>query len=241
MGASASHLVATGKGLEYAHTVLNSFGLRLDGFSAFNKGQLLDVQRKSVLEKMQNIPGLELFASRILNDNQTGVEAVAGEVAADGNQDPEAGHKHEIERIHTSKGVTSFQKKVKRDNTRGEISAILWAELNKFRDRPLMVLPVVKQLPETLEKMGLELVLPEEYRFEDVFGENGKKRKREEDMRLLEELTRSPPTIYLRRKLVASGETRVEGGQVEDEEVDQQGRGEEGGNPLEGDIDGGDE
>jgi len=49
--------------------MLNSFGLGLDGFFAFNKGQLLDIQRKSVLEKMQNIPGLELFASRILDDN----------------------------------------------------------------------------------------------------------------------------------------------------------------------------
>ena len=49
-----------------------------------------------------------------------------------------------------------------------------------------MVLPAVKQLPEMLEKIGLELVLPEKYRFEDVFGENGKKCKREEDVRLLE-------------------------------------------------------
>ncbi|KAF8451447.1 hypothetical protein BGX38DRAFT_1183513 [Terfezia claveryi] len=86
LGAGATHIVGTGKGLEYVHTVLDSFGLGLDGFAAFNKGQLLNIQRKAILENMKNIPGLELFASRILGDSEPrGIEATGDEAAAGEN------------------------------------------------------------------------------------------------------------------------------------------------------------
>ncbi|KAF8416351.1 hypothetical protein EV426DRAFT_709413 [Tirmania nivea] len=85
IGAGATDIVGTGKGLEYVHTVLNSCGLGLDGFAAFHKGQLLD-QRKAVLKNMWNIPGLELFVSRIVGDSEpAGAEATKGEAAADEN------------------------------------------------------------------------------------------------------------------------------------------------------------
>lgn len=86
LAAGTTHIVGTGKRLEYVHTVLDSFGLGLDGFAAFNKGQLLDIQRKAVLKTMQNIPGLELFASCILGDSEPGdVKAMGVEAAADEN------------------------------------------------------------------------------------------------------------------------------------------------------------
>ena len=205
IGYGASKTLGTLRGIEYVQTVLEAWGTGMDTFRSFMKARLLLIQRPKVLEKMKDIEGMEMQCANLLAEYNVRAQEQIG-VAIQGinsinstNADDPLIQEEILARAREEVNPQSRKKQSPRDEARSKISGYLRDEFNKFRLKPLLSLPSKKAWNPMLEQMGVEMVFPEGITIEDLIG-SSRKRKREDELRILNEIEKLPPTLYLRRK-----------------------------------------
>lgn len=186
--------IGTDLGVKYATGVLAAVNMGASAFAEYCQGKNTMMQSIEVLRRCKDVPGLELHVSALLKEMEpqppSSSEMVPREQGAF------------MERVR-SEASSVPKPKPKRDQVRTRISEYLRGQFNQFRPKSSSQLPPSAKWGQVMDELGVELVIPEGFTFEEIAGPSGegsRKRKRADEARILIEIEKEPPTIYLKRK-----------------------------------------